>query len=74
MNYLAFGWGPHTHNSIGGWDHYVGSGNNAAEGKIALLEAISDNEGMSDEIHFGHVIELETGNVVYYWSKYNTGD
>lgn len=67
--YLAFGWGPHVHNSIGGWDHYVGEGNNEREGIIALLEAIGDNEGMEDEIHYGEVVDLKSKRVVYKWYK-----
>jgi len=71
MNFLAFGWGPHTHDSTGGWDHYVGSGNNREEAVVALFEAIGENEGMSDKIHFGHVVDVVNNKIVYNWSKYN---
>ena len=69
--FLAFGWGDHTHDCIGGWAHYVGKGNNLEEGRLALLEAIADNEGMSDEINYGHVVNIETGKIEYTWNKYN---
>lgn len=69
--YLAFGWGTNTYESTGGWDHYVGSGRTKKEGREVLLEAIADNKGMSSEIHHGHIVDIESGNIIYRWVKNN---
>ena len=69
-NYLIFGWSCHTHNSSGGWDHYLGSAYTIEDAKEDLECFIGDNLGSSNELEYAQIIRMANKKVIYTWSKY----